>query len=216
VQCNCAWRIELGLCETASSWLAIVREQRTGVTLQEITTNLLNVVSSVLTSFSRIISPCGWNSLFLQMRFLLSGIDMPCSFCWCSSCIFGWHVINGPGSSVTFWIVTSPTNWSSFLYYLCNSLSDEPLSKSSVRELKLHDWCHLQCWGHTPHLQTKAHTAVFVRPKQKRSRSTWDKVICYVTLLLYACRFPLCTVALINFQKHQTVWNITPWQIIKI
>jgi hypothetical protein len=105
--------------------------------------------------------------------------------------IFGWCMISGPGSNVTFWMVTPPTNWSLFSEYLQNSLSMNFHVSLFVRELKLLHWCYLHCWVHTPHLQTKGHIALFVRLKQKRSKSTWDKVIqSYVALWLYASRFP--------------------------
>jgi hypothetical protein len=141
-------------------------------------------------SFWRIISPFGWNSPFLQMHYLLLGIDMLCYLCWCYSGFFGWCMINGPDSILTFWMVPPPTNWSSFSEYQHNSISDE-LSCDCVRLLKLHYWWCLHCCGHTSHLQTKAHIALFVRPKQESSRSTWDKVIQgFDAFWLYASMFP--------------------------
>jgi hypothetical protein len=109
--------------------------------------------------------------------------------------------VNCVDASPIFWVVLGPvwhsgwshlpTNWSSFSDICIIHFVMKFHVNLSVRELKLHHWCYFYCWDHTPHLQTKAHFALFVRPKQKRSRSTWDKVIqSCVAFWLYAGRFP--------------------------
>jgi len=177
----------------------------------------LNVFSGVLTPFWRIISPFGWNSLFLEMHFLLLGINTLCLLCWCFSCFVGgvWSMAPGP-----VW----HSGWSHLqqidphfqnicrIHFLMNFHVN-----LSVRELKLHHWCYLHCWGHTPHVQTKARIALFVR-RNKRDQNPhetkWYKVMLHCGYMQVGSL--LCTVALINLQEHQTVWYIAPWQITKI